>query len=264
MKSMSLAAKIAALCAAVVGLAWTPALAPAAAAQAGMDVAAIVARVDANASFASLRYEARMEITVNGSTRVKAMTCVAMGRDRALIEFLNPEDRGTRMLKLAGALWMWFPKEQDTVRIAGRMLKEGLMGSDISYEEAMESESYASGYEASLAGRESLDGRDCYVLELVARAQAPGAQPARYQRRRAWIDAERFLVLKEEMYARSGKLLKTSAVREAGFTQGRWYARRSELSDAMRSGTRTVIIMDSIEFDPRLDEGMFTMDSLKR
>ena len=58
------------------------------------------------------------------------------------MEFTNPEDRGTRYLKRDKNLWIYFPKEQDTVKISGHLLKEGMMGSDVSYEDALESSDY--------------------------------------------------------------------------------------------------------------------------
>ncbi len=77
----------------------------------------ILAKVDANMSFGSIRYAARMEITIGGETRYKDMTAVAEGSDKAFAEFTNPEDRGTRYLKIAKDMWIYFPSEQDTVNI---------------------------------------------------------------------------------------------------------------------------------------------------
>jgi outer membrane lipoprotein-sorting protein len=221
--------------------------------------ATILARLDANESFKSIRYLGRMEITIGGETRVKTMTALAMGSDKAFVEFTNPEDRGIRYLKLGSDLWMYFPKEADTVKISGHLLKEGMMGSDVSYEDALESKDLAARYAATVKGREALDGRDCWLVELKARvATAP------YDRRLLWIDAERWIALKEEMYAKSGKLLKTSATLEVKRIGERWFPTRCILVSALRKGTSTTFFLDKVELDPPLDAKAFTMGALTR
>ena len=219
----------------------------------------ILAKVDANMSFGNMRYSGRLEITIGGESRYKTMDAVAMGSDKAFVEFTNPEDRGTRYLKLAKDLWIYFPKEQDTVKISGHLLKEGMMGSDVSYEDALESRDFKIKYGASLKGKESLDGRDCFVVQLDAKVPT-----AAYDRRVMWIDAERYIVLKEEMYAKSGKLIKTSAALEVQRVGDRWYPSRTEYVSKLRNDTKTVFAMTSIEFNVALDSRQFTMAALTK
>jgi hypothetical protein len=229
------------------------------AAQAGPGVDEILAKVDANTSFASIRYSGRMEITIGGETRTKTMDTAALGSAKAFAEFTNPEDRGVRFLKLDKNLWMYFPKEQDTVKISGHLLKEGMMGSDVSYEDALESKDLKAKYAASLKGEEAVDGRRCYVVELSARVPT-----AAYDRRVLWIDAERFVGLKEDMYAKSGRLLKTSRTLEVVRAGGRWFASRVELVSKLRSNTKTLFAMERVELDAALDPRQFTMGALAK
>ena len=219
----------------------------------------VLARLDANESFKSIRYSGRMEITVAGRTRIKTMDVAALGSDKAFIEFTNPEDRGIRYLKLEKNLWMFFPKEQDTVPISGHLLKDGMMGSDMSYEDSMESQDFRIKYTASIKGEEPVDGRPCVVLELAAKVPT-----AAYDRRLLWVDEERYVALKQEMYAKSGRLLKTSATLEVKLFGDRWFPVRSEYVSKLRKDTKTLIVMSSLELDPKLDPGQFTMAALKK
>lgn len=225
----------------------------------GPDAATILERVDGNLSFKSIHYTGRIEIRIGAALRVKSMEAVAEGREKAFIEFTNPEDRGTRYLKLGKDLWMYFPREADTVKISGHLLKEGMMGSDLSYEDALESRDFGATYTAAVKGRESVDGRDCYVVELTAKAPT-----APYDRRLLWIDAERWVTVKEEMYARSGKLLKTSRSLEVKRIGERWFPLRTELTSALRKDSRTVLYLDKVEIDPVLDPRQFTMAALTK
>jgi outer membrane lipoprotein-sorting protein len=231
----------------------------AAAAAPGQSVEEILARADANMSYGSIRYSGRMEITVGGETRYKTMDVAAKGTEKAFVEFTNPEDRGTRYLKLDKNLWIYFPKEQDTVKISGHLLKEGMMGSDVSYEDALESADYRARYSPALKGEDTVNGRRCYIVELSAKVPT-----ASYDKQLLWIDAERYVRLKAEMYARSGKLLKVGTTLDVVRLGDRWFPARTELVSKLRHNTRTVFSMDKIDIGAVVDERQFSLAALSR
>jgi outer membrane lipoprotein-sorting protein len=228
-------------------------------AQGALTADQILDKMDANQSFKSISYSARMEISIGGATRYKTMDAVAQGSEKAFTEFTNPEDRGTRFLKLGKDLWIYFPKEQDTVKISGHLLKEGMMGSDVSYEDALESQDFLAKYSASLKGNEAAGGRDCYVIELNAKAPT-----AAYDRRVLWIDIERYVEMKEEMYAKSGKLLKASSTIEVVKVGDRWFPSKTLMESKLRANTKTVFAMTRIELDAAVDPKKFTMAALTK
>ncbi|HOX14132.1 MAG TPA: outer membrane lipoprotein-sorting protein [Spirochaetia bacterium] len=225
----------------------------------GQTAAEILRKVDENQAFQSIEYTGRMEIVLGGDTRVKTMRTWAVGDSKAFVEFTNPEDRGTRMLKLDKNLWMYFPKEQDTVKISGHLLKEGMMGSDVSYEDAMESDALLDKYSASVLREEAVEGRPAWVLELKAKVPT-----ATYDRRLVWIDKERYVSLKGEMYARSGKLLKESRSLEVRNIGGRWYPVRTEMVNRLRKDTRTVFVLEDLKLDTRIPDSRFSMAELTK
>ncbi|MBP7096528.1 MAG: outer membrane lipoprotein-sorting protein [Spirochaetia bacterium] len=226
-------------------------------AQAAPTAAEILAKVDANEKFSSIEYEGRMELVLAGKTRVKTMKAVALGADKAFIEFTNPEDRGVRYLKLGDELWMYFPKEDDTVKISGHLLREGMMGSDVSYEEALESDSLSEIYDAVVKGREDYEGRPVWVLELAAKKSS-----ATYARQILRVDAERYVTLSAELYAKSGKLLKISRTLEVRLIGTRWYPVKVELSDKLRKDSRTTFELVSIKLDVPVDPKRFSLSEL--
>lgn len=234
-------------------------IALAAAAAFGQTAAEILRKVDENQAFRSIEYTGRMEIVLGGDTRVKTMRTWAVGDSKAFIEFTNPEDRGTRMLKLDKNLWMYFPKEQDTVKISGHLLKEGMMGSDVSYEDALESDALLEKYSASVLREEAVEGRPAWVLELKARVPT-----ATYDRRLVWIDKERYVSLKGEMYARSGRLLKESRSLEVRNIGGRWYPVRTEMVNRLRKDTRTVFVLEDLRLDTRIPDTRFSLAELTK
>lgn len=223
------------------------------------DALAILDRVDANQVYSTIYYEGKMEIFSGGKSKVKTMIAWASGSDKSLIEFTNPEDRGVRMLKLEKNLWMYFPREKDTVKISGALLRQGMMGSDFSYEDAMESDGLRSLYSASVLRMEETEGRNCYVLELAARNR-----DVSYSKRIVWIDAERWIVMRAELYARSGMLLKVHRTLDVAKMGSRYFPSVTELSDAIKKNSRTVMSMTSLILDKPVDEAKFSLQALTR
>jgi len=219
----------------------------------------ILARVDANVSFGSIRYTGRMEITIAGESRYKTMNALAQGSSKAFVEFTNPEDRGVRYLKRDKNLWIYFPNEQDTVKISGHLLKVGMMGSDVSYEDALESSDYKAKYTASLKPEDSVGGRRCYVVELAAKVDT-----AAYDRRVLWIDAQRFITLKAEMYAKSGRLLKVSNTLQVDRLGERWFPSSVEFISKLRNNTKTVFTMSNVTLDVPVADSQFSMAALTK
>lgn len=219
----------------------------------------ILRKVDANTTFDSVSYEGTLAIHSGDTVRTKQMKAIAVGTSKALVEFTNPEDRGTKYLKIDKNLWIYFPSEQDTVKISGHMLKEGMMGSDVSYEDALESDALYKKYSVTVTGEESLDGRPCYVLRLDAQVK-----DVPYDARRIWVDKERFVALREEMYAKSGRLLKVSRVLDVRHIGGRWFPVKSEVSDQLRQNSRTVFTMTNVEFNVPVNNSIFSLRNLSR
>ncbi len=219
----------------------------------------ILRKVDANENAKTITYSGTMEITIGGEVRTKTMKTEGFGSSKAYVEFVNPEDAGVKYLKIDKNLWMYFPDQQETVKISGHLLKEGMMGSDVSYEDALESHSLYDEYAISIAGEETIDGRACWVVRLEAKLKT-----APYDVRKEWIDQERFVTLAEEMYAKSGKLLKTMHALEVKRIGERWYPTKLEMVNKLRKDTKTVFTMTDVVLDAKLPDGIFTLKNLER
>ena len=226
---------------------------------AGLSGEEILRRMDANTAYRTIQYDGTLAIYSGNAVRTKEMKAVAMGTSRALAEFTNPEDKGTKFLKIDKNLWIYFPSEQDTVKISGHMLKEGMMGSDVSYQDALESDDLFKKYAVTVSGEDTVDGRPCFVLTLSAITK-----DVQYETRKMWVDKERFVALRQEMYAKSGKLLKVSTVQEVQQIGDRWFPVKEEIADQLKQGSRTQFIMKDIRFDLPVDESMFSLRNLQR
>jgi len=189
----------------------------------------IINQRDNNEYIESIKAEAEM-IIVSGGRRITKTMLILSDKKSALIEFTNPGDRGTKFLKRENDLWMFFPDAEEIIKISGHMLNQGMMGSDFSYQDIMESDKLTDLYDFKILKEEELNGRQCYVLEGIAKE---GVKVS-YYRRVSWVDKERFIGLKEELYAQSGRLLKETKINEINEIEERWIPIDSVMEDKLR------------------------------
>lgn len=219
----------------------------------------ILKRVDDNGYLKGARIKATLSILSGGREVTKTFVSL-IDADRSFTEFTNARDKGTKYLKLGDELWMFFPDAEDVVKISGHLLRQGMMGSDFSYEDALESRKLTTLYGVKLVGEEKLGGRDCYVLDLTAR---PGVEVT-YARRKQWITKAEFVPIKEELYAKSGKLMKVSTAGNLKLIGGRWFAMEGTMENKLKKGSRTRLVMESLELGIAIPAGTFSREALRR
>ncbi|MEN2998122.1 MAG: outer membrane lipoprotein-sorting protein [Brevinematia bacterium] len=220
----------------------------------------ILRKIDSNLNFRSAVMTAKMEIYLPGQPpRVKIFKSWVVGEQKAYVEFLNKEDKNIRYLKIGKQLWVYDKSENNTFLISGHLLKQGMMGSDISYEDVLESEDIYAKYSITLEKEDSINGRDCYVVSLKAKAENVS-----YYFRKMWVDKEYFIPLREEMFALSGRLLKVAEVEKVKSFGGKYYPTRSVVSDKLKENTKTVIEIQEANFDVSILDSIFTKRHLER
>ena len=220
----------------------------------------ILSSMDHNRDYKTMTYSGTMEIHFRGQMRVKTLQVQGRAADKkSFVEFTNPEDKGTRYLMDGKNLWIYFPDEQDTVKISGHLLKQGMMGSDVSYEDALEADTLSKKYDIELTGEETINGHSCYIITLQAKVKR-----VPYVKRKMWVDKEHFIAWKEEMYAKSGRLLKESNVLKAQEVDGRYLPVEVEMVSKLKKNSKTVFKMTDIQFDVDLPDDMFTQRYLQR
>ena len=134
------------------------------------------------------------------------------------------------------------------------------MGSDMSYNDMMENRPMEELYKATLEGSVMIDGRSHWIMVLEARVKGLS-----YPKRRAWIDKEYLLPTKEELYAKSGKLLKTSTMEGIKRIQGRWFPSRFVFKDELKRNSKgTEWVIDDIRFNVDIPDSRFSKSKLRK
>ena len=214
----------------------------------------IVANVERNEINEAERIEGSMTISDRFGSRRKTFVSYASGSDKMLLEFTNPEERGQKILRLEDEIYLYFPEAEEVIHLQGSALKESVMGSDFSYEDMTErATKMREEYTGEIKGEELLNGRNCFVLTLTSKIAKQT-----YFTRKIWVDKERFIGMKEELYAKSGKLLKVLTVDNIESFKNRYYPTKITMEDKLRKNSSTQMILKKIDFDVTIPPGTFS------
>ena len=221
----------------------------------------IIQAMDDNLNAKSRILTSKMIVHGRRSSRTIESKNWVVGIDKAFTEYLSPpREAGTKMLKDGDKLWTYSPQTDRVIQISGHMLRQSVMGSDMSYNDMMEDRPLVELYEATLEGSIKIDGRDHWIMLLETKVKGLS-----YPMRRAWIDKEYLLPMKEELYAKSGKLLKTSTMDGIKKVQGRWFPSRFIYKDELKRNSKgTEWLIDEITFDTDIPESRFSKALLRK
>ena len=226
----------------------------------GLTGTEIIEKVDENMSSENRIVESAM--IIHGKRRDRTITSKtwSVGSTRSFSEYLSPaREAGTKMLKVEGQLWIYTPQTDRTIQISGHLLRQSVMGSDMSYEDMMDDRKLLEVYSAKRVGEELIGDRNCHVLQLDAIVD-----DVAYHSQKMWVDVERFVPLRQELFAKSGQLLKrmdSSGVEEV---EGRWYPTIVTYKDMLKDGKGTEYRVSKLAFNQKIPGHIFTKAALRK
>ena len=224
------------------------------------DAFQIIDKVDKNMSSKNRIVESSMTINGKRNSRTITSKSYSVGDKKSFTEYISPaREQGVKMLKLEDKLWIYSPSTDRIIQISGHMLRQSVMGSDLSYEDMMDDRKLVDMYSAKVLRKETYDGRETYVLELTAKVS-----DVAYYKRTQWIDTERYVPLKEELYAKSGQMLKRTTLSDVKKIQGRWFPTKMVYKDMLKQGNGTEFKVLDMKFNQEIDEYIFTKAALKQ
>ena len=220
----------------------------------------IIQKVDDNMSSDTRITESQM--IIHGPRNSRTITSVGYSRGKYdnFTEYLAPErEKGTKMLKLKDYLWIYSPSSDRTIQLSGHMLRQSVMGSDLSYEDMMEDRKLLDIYDAVIEGEEEIDGKKVWRLALTAKVD-----DATYHSRKLWVEQERFVPIKEDLFAKSGQLLKRTIMSDIKKVDGRWYPHKMNYKDMLKEGKGTDFVVTKMQIDALIPDNVFNKSNLKK
>lgn len=193
------------------------------------------------------------------STRIIEMFGKKNSKDESLslIIFHSPASvKNTRFLSLENKgrgsdQWIYLPALKKVRRIAAGEGNKSFMGTDLTYDDMgsrnIEDDTH------KLAGENKVNGRACYVVESIPR----NGTKSQYSKRISFVDKERMIPLKMELFDKEGKLLKIMVMGDIKNIQGHWTPLSTSMENVQEKH-KTIITITKIVYDEKLPDGIFT------
>jgi len=183
------------------------------------------------------------------------------GTEKSLVLITAPaKEKGQTFLKLDLEMWNWNPVISRMIKLPSSMLSQGWMGSDFTNDDLLNQSSIVTNYTHKIIGSEKIENRDCYIIELIPKEDAPVV----WGKLIFWITKADYLQLKNEYYDEDDYLVKTEISKNIKTMDGRTIPTVYELIPADKPGNKTILEMVKIQFNAPIADNFFTQQNMKR
>jgi outer membrane lipoprotein-sorting protein len=201
-----------------------------------------------------------MKIVREGWTRELGIKSWSLGTDYALILITDPpRDKGTVFLKRGSELWNWQPKIERSIKMPPSMMLQSWMGSDFTNDDLVKQSSIVDDYTHRLLKEEAIEGRPCYMIELLPKEDAAVV----WGKLVVWITKAGFMTLKNEFYDEDNVLVNTMTGSNIRRMDNREIPTQLEVVPAEEPGKKTIVIYEALDFDIEIDESFFSIQNMK-
>jgi outer membrane lipoprotein-sorting protein len=184
----------------------------------------------------------------------------AKGRDLALTLVTEPaREKGQAFLKRGNDMWNYVPSIGRLVKLPPSMMAQGWMGSDYTNDDILNESSLVADYRHELAGTEDFNGIRCYKINLVPLEETSIV----WGKIITWVSSDDYLFLKTEYYDENQTLMRTETAGDIKVMDGRRIPTRMEIIPADNAENRTLVVIQSMDFDVKLDDGFFSQQNMK-
>lgn len=221
----------------------------------------IVTRADEKVRGKTSQGSMKMTIIRPNWTREMTLKSWSKGTEYSLILVTAPaRDKGTGFLKREREIWNWQPSIDRVIKLPPSMMMQSWLGSDFTNDDLIRESSIIEDYEQNLLTSETIDGRDCYKIELIPREDAPVV----WGKVLTWIDKTDFIQMKTEFYDEDDYLVNTMLGKNIKDMGGKMMASIMEVIPAEEEGHKTRVEYLELTFDKPIPESFFSLQNMKR
>jgi outer membrane lipoprotein-sorting protein len=194
-------------------------------------------------------------------TRTITMNSWSKGKDYSIVIITAPaKDKGQVFLKIKTEMWNWVPSIDKTIKLPPSMMLQSWMGSDFTNDDLVKQSSIVVDYSHKLIGEEKVRDQDCYKLELTPLPDAAVV----WGKVIFWVTKNGFDQWMVEYYDEDNKLVSTSNSFDLEQMGDRIIPTRIEITPKNKKGQKTVLHIDQMKFNIKLDESFFSQQNMKK
>ena len=203
--------------------------------------------------------EISMQIHRPDWERNSSLVAWTRGREDALIRFTKPaKDAGNATLKDADKMWTFTPRLNRVIRLPYSLMSQSWAGSDFSYNDLSRTDTLLHDYHLTLLETGQADGHTVYTIEAVPHDDAPVVWG-----REVLVLRDDYVLLSHTFHDQDDLPLKRLEALEIGEKGGRVFATRMRMVKLDEPGHWTEVSYDEVQFDVELEDGLFTVYTLR-
>ncbi len=223
------------------------------------DFQAMLTEIDELTTFADGDFSAVYTIIAERPGQEREVTQARLFRrdinDQFLILILQPEvQRGQGYLQIDENVWFYDP---DSRRFERTTIRESIQGSDAQNAD-LNRNSFGTDYRVTGSREGRLGSFDVWILDLAATSSSVA-----YDRVRLWVRKDMPLILKQEDYSVSGRLMRTSLFPRYERIGEKLLPSQVLIVDELNEGRRTQLTMSEATTRP-IPDSVFTRAYLER
>jgi len=181
--------------------------------------------------------------------------------DKTIVKFTFPPDiKGTALLTYENGAedddqWLYLPSLKRAKRIASSNKSGSFVGSEFAYEDLVVRQFEK--YNFKYMGDDTVDGKDCFVIERTPKNQTSG-----YSKILRWRYKDNYQEAKSEYYDRKGELLKVRSLEGHHLVDGFWRSTKITVKN-MQTRKASTLAFDDIKLKLKQDESLFSVRALE-
>ena len=199
----------------------------------------------------------RMKVITNVWSREITLEAWSEGRDKFIAKILAPKkEAGTATLKIKDEIWNYLPKIDRLMKIPSSLMGDRWMGSHLTNDD--------------LVKESKMDELYTFEAEKIENSVATIICTPKTDAAVVWdrvvyrIDLEKTVPISVDYYDEDGDLVRTITFEQVENISGRWVPMVMEIRPVDEPDEMTEMIYESLEFDIKLPENLFSVQSLRR
>lgn len=169
-------------------------------------------------------------------------------------------EKGQTYLKRGNEMWNYNPTINRLIKLPPSMMSQGWLGSDFTNDDMLNEASIVVDYNHKLKENETISGRDCYIIELIPKEDAPVV----WGKIEMWVDKEHYFEMKAVFYDEDMQPEKTHLSSEIKTMNGRKIPTVFSIIPSDKEDQKTKVTIQNIEFNINLPEAFFSRQNMKR
>ena len=188
-----------------------------------------------------------------------SMLAWTRGDKTSLVRVTEPKrDAGNGTLIIDNNMWSYSPQINRIIRIPSSMMAQSWMGSDFSNKDISKSTDIIDEYDHTLVASEERDGHVFYTIESI-----PHEEAAVVWGKEVVTIRDDYVMMRQQFWDQDGVLVKEMNALEVMQMDGREIATRMRMNKVETPNEWTDMLVNSIDFDVDLADGLFTLSNLR-